>query len=507
MKEDFDHIKKRLRDYESPINLDEAWEAMQELQQKRQVKWKRKSSVLLLLLLIGSCGACWLLEKRAGQSLESPVREDVSAIAPLQTNQSVATTRISTSHSAGNTIENATLTRTEKHPVIYTPLTSQQSPETGNSSPIQTLTLLNQPTGSNDNTQKTNILNNSALGISLPAATPSLAPEWSHISGGTSSAVMPENGSDNSGNGPQQSKAGNDSTRALATSPPPYIRQQSVWMDVLPEKVFAMAVRPSRTPLMLPVVQIGLSTARPARKTPMRKSLYLGCGAVLAQQQFKARTIEQTEYALLRSISEATLPGLSTDLGIALEVSQRNYVDVALRYDMWYDQFEYQYEQAKEYNLTNVLLGVVQYEPIGTEVRVYGDTVISGTQTVKGTYFNRYTAADLRLAFGHSLWEGHRFSLDLTAGMSANIYKKIQGHIADSGPANGVTDLQYMPYKQTLGLGVYADLRLNYQLISWLDIQLRPSTIFGLSDALQSGAPTSAHFRRTSLQLGLRTRF
>ena len=317
---------------------------------------------------------------------------------------------------------------------------------------------------------------------------------------------MPENDRNNSGNGWQQSKAGNDSTSALPT-PPPFIRQQWLWMDVLPEKVFAMAVRPTQAPLTLPVIQIGLSPTRPARKTPVRKSLYLSCGAVLAQQQFKARTIEQTEYAFLRSVSETSLPGLSADLGIALEVSPRNYVDVALRYDMWYDQFVYQYEQAKEYNLTNVLLGVVRYEPIGTEVRVFGDTVISGTQTVKATYFNRYSAADLRLAFGHSLWKGHRFSLDLTAGMSANIYKKIQGHIADSGPATGVTDLQYTPYKQTLGLGVYADLRLNYRLTSRLDIQLKPSTIFGLSDALQSGAPTSAHFRRISLQLGLRTRF
>ena len=506
MKEDFDHIKKRLRDYESPINLDEAWGAMQELQQKRRGKWKRKSSVLLLLLLIGSCGACWLLGKRAGQNLESPAGKGVSAIAPLQTNLSVEKDKPLASHSAGNTIENATLTQTEKHFATSTPLISQGSPETGNSLASQTLTLLNQPTGSNDNTQKTNILNNSALGISSPAATPSRTPESPHASGNISSAVMPESDRENSDNGRQQSKAGNDSTRALPT-PPPFIRQQWVWMDVLPEKVFGMAVRPPQAQLTLPVVQIGLSHTRPARKTPVRKSLYLSCGAVLAQQQFKARTIEQAEYAFLRSASETSLPGLSADLGIALEVSPRNYVDVALRYDMWYDQFVYQYEQAKEYNLTNVLLGVVQYEPIGTEVRVYGDTVISGTQTVKATYFNRYSAADLRLAFGHSLWEGHRFSLNLTAGMSANIYKKVQGHIADSGQANGVTDLQYTPYKQTLGLGVYADFRLNYRLTSRLDIQLKPSTIFGLSDALRSGAPTGAHFRRTSLQLGLSTRF
>ena len=279
------------------------------------------------------------------------------------------------------------------------------------------------------------------------------------------------------------------------------------WLEMLPEKTSGMIARPSQLFLSLPVMKVALSPIRPARKTPIRKSISLSAGSVLAQQHFKSRTAEQATYAALRSRTESGLPGLSTDLGISVEVSKRNYVDLALRYDTWYDQFVYQYEQSKEYTLTNVLLGVVQYEPIGTQVRVYGDTVITGSQTVKATYYNRYTAADLRLAFGRTLWQRHRFSLDLTAGMSANVYRKIQGHIADSGLANSVMDLQHMPYKQTLGLGVYADLRLNYRLTSWLDIQLKPSAILGLSDALQGTAPSSAHFRRTSLQLGLRTRF
>lgn len=501
MKEDFDHIKKRLRDYESPIHLDEAWEALQEQQQKRQGKWKRTSAVLLLLLLIGSCGTCWLLGKGNGSHMSMPTQEVVlqDNVVPVE-QQNSSNSGASNAHRAIR--ENATLTQTNQH----TTTAVGQSSITSNFSDKPSFSTSNfqkQSSNSSDNTQKTDTSNKNMLSISSPAPAQSSISEQVPVSGNTSSAVIPENDRTDSGARPLQEKAGNDLTWVAPAMPAPW---RMWWIEVLPEKTFSIAAWPSQT-LLLPLVKIDLSPIRPARKTAIRKTVYLSAGALLTQQNFKSRTAEQVEYAALRSRTESGLTGLSTDLGISLEVSQRNYVDLALRYDTWYDQFVYQYEQSKEYTLTNVLLGVVQYEPIGTQVRVYGDTTITGTQTVKATYYNRYSAADLRLAFGRTLWESHRFSLDMTAGMSANIYKKIQGHIADSGLPNSVMDLQHMPYKQTLGLGAYADLRLNYRLASWLDLQLRPSAILGLSDALQASAPSSARFRRTSLQLGLRTRF
>ena len=503
MKEDFNHIKKRLRDYESPIHLDEAWEALQEQQQKRQGKWKRTATVLLLLLLIGSCGTCLLLGKRNGSHMPLPTQEVVFQDKDVPVEQQNSS--ISGASNAHHAIrENATLTQTNQHTTSAVGQSSIASNFSDKPS-LSTYNFQKQSSNSSDNTQKTDTSNKNMLSISSPAPAQSSVYEQGPVSGSTSSAVIPENDRTDSDARPLQEKAGNDLTW-VAPAPAMPAPWRMWWIDVLPEKTFGMTARPSQT-LLLPLVKIDLSPIRPARKTAIRKTVYLSAGALLTQQNFKSRTTEQAEYAALRSRTESGLPGLSTDLGISLEVSQRNYVDLALRYDTWYDQFVYQYEQSKEYTLTNVLLGVVQYEPIGTQVRVYGDTVITGTQTVKATYYNRYAAADLRLAFGRTLWESHRFSLDMTAGMSANIYKKIQGHIADSGLANNVMDLQHMPYKQTLGLGAYADLRLNYRLASWLDLQLRPSAILGLSDALQSNAPSSAHFRRTSLQLGLRTRF
>lgn len=502
MKDDFEHIKKRLRDYESPMQLDEVWGSMQALQQQRKGRRKRRLALLLLLLLLVSAGTYGLLQmqpsENAGVAGKMPVvTSPVSAEKAAQQSAGLSTSN-GASKATTASVQPSEMPASIPHNKNTKP-SKEEVIRTVNQFNTSNKQLLTNTLQQNKNNQQTNTsYTSNPLPIENTPTPSAESTRETHSNISVQEPVISEN------------KTNEKLPEAAHVSPANIPTESTVWnIFALPVSAPAVAARPSVYALSLPNFpeKRTFETIQPVKKTPIRKTLTISSGALIAQQHFSDKMPETSGYAAIRQGKESSLPGFTTDLGIGIALSKKFTLEAGLRYDQWYDEFVHQYQQEKEYTLKNVLLGVVKYEPVGTEVKIFGDTTIVGMQTVRATFYNRYAATDVRLALSRTFWNYQRWSVDATVGASANVYRKIQGNILSPDPYTGVVAISEAKYKTTLGIGLYADVRLNYRLTSRFDLQLRPTMLYGLSDALQSDAPLSSRFRRSSVQLGLRTRF
>ncbi|MCC7244185.1 MAG: hypothetical protein IT269_00780 [Saprospiraceae bacterium] len=483
MKDAFDRLKDRMQQHESPINLDDAWARLQQSQNMRKKPSGRRVSLLLLLLLIGSCGSgiWWLSRSSANAPMSAAVDVQHEAsnpvLPPIQQNPvkdipAANPDDIQSTESSLKPFKDEQLTNTD-HEAIPQPQKHQME------------------TVSNRMMTAQNSVDIHALEAKGVGDAPSV-PGVLEQSGETTSSVVPDISAIPTTTveaGMQHSAAEN-------------ITMQDI--DLLLSGIPSTAVseQAATTPDVSSSMQNLPKPAEITRKAKTRRwSVYSGGGAMLQQQTIQANGSENESLAAIRRQTEQALPGFATELGLNYRLNDRFYLEGAFRYQQWYESFKYEYAQPKDYSLQQVLVKVVQYEPIGVESKSYADTVLTGTQTVKITYYNPYSSASLRLGLGANLWSWRRLGLDVAGGLQMDVAQTASGKIAAS--AQSIKDLTTAD-GYTSGLGFSAQLPVYYRLNRRLDIQLRP----GFATALRSeGSQLKVGFRQGSGLLALRYKF
>ena len=238
--------------------------------------------------------------------------------------------------------------------------------------------------------------------------------------------------------------------------------------------------------------------------------IYAGSGVFSTQQRFSTQDNMKKDYAALRNETETDLATFAFDAGINYWFSDKNFIAIGVQHNRWYDRLNYTYKQPKDYTYENILLRIVKNEQLGTQEGQYGDTVITGTEIVKMTHYNRYVSSNLRLLLGRQIWSRKRLSLDLAGGMDWSVFATAKGNIAAPISTGGIFDLQNTGgntmYKKSLGIGLSGTMSVNYRLNQHWAIQFRPSATYFLSDAARANAFTEARFYRFGAMLGLRYR-
>lgn len=482
MKDAFDKLKDRMQQHESPINLDDAWARLQQSQNMRKKPSGRRVSLLLLLLLIGSCGSgIWWLSRssaNAPMSAAVDVKDEASnpVLPPTQQNSikntPVADLYTDSTEPSTQFPKDGQLTNTD-HEAIPQPQKHQM--ET-----VSNRMMIAQ------NSVDVHLLE--AKGVGEAPSVPGVLEQ----SGATTSSVVSDISTiptTTVETGMQNAAATNMTTQDIA-----------LLLSGIPSN--AVSEHTATTPDVSSCIQ---NLPKPAEITRVAKtrrwSVYSGGGAMLQQQTIQANGSENESLAAIRRQTEQALPGFATELGLNYRLNNRLYLEGAFRYQQWYESFKYEYSQQKDYSLQQVLVKVVKYEPIGVESKSYADTVLTGTQTVKITYYNPFSSASLRLGLGVNLWSWRRFGLDVAGGLQMDIAQTASGKIAAS--AHDIKDLTTAD-GYTSGFSLSAQVPVYYRLNRRLDIQLRPGFATALSSA---GSQLKVGFRQGSGLMALRYKF
>jgi hypothetical protein len=512
----FDGIKNKLQHYESPMNQDEVWAELLVQKRARERSKKRRIIWLFLGCLFGLGGIGYWVER--AQWKEQPIvqnnHKSSNEIAIINDNSS---TKERNNGILGNVTPDASNTIVERQ--------TQQNAAKNLSkhsffSDKNTLLQKDYNTPIVATSQHTSsITGNQTISIATPIS------PIQDIESGTLLAASLAEKADNSGTllaASLAEKADNGGTLLAAS-----LAENSVDKGAIS---YSLSARDVSTTTEISIVQPLSAATLPFKISPLEKKIiipmmaaeprpntkskhfeiYAGTGVFLTQQRFSTQDNANKNYVSLRNETETSLTTFAFDAGINYWFLEKNFMSIGVQHNSWYDRFNYTYEQPKDYAYENILLRIVKNEQLGTEEGQYGDTVITGTETVKMTYFNKYVSTNLRLLLGRQIWAHKRLSLDLAGGMDWSVFASAKGNIAAPISTGGILDLQNTGgntiYKKSLGIGLSGAMSVNYRLNQHWAIQFRPSATYFLSDAARANAFAEARFYRFGAMLGLRYR-
>jgi hypothetical protein len=487
----FDGIKNKLQDYESPLNQDEAWAELLVQKRARERSKKRRAIWLFLGCLFGLGGIGYWVERTQWE--EQPI---------TQNNHKPSNEIAIISDNSSKKVYNNSMPANTTPYANQTHITRQNLKNTVKSLPKQAFF-----SDKNKLMQKyfstlgidQNLNSTSANGMQTMPIAASISPSQSMERDVLLSPSLAEKAENITLSTHQTNTTlNNTTTDAKAIYPD---KNQPLSLAKLPFKI---------SPFEKKIV-ITMMASKPM---PNNKSkhfeVYAGSGLFSTQQRFSTQDNMNKDYVALRNETETDLATFAFDAGINYWFSDKNFIVIGAQHNRWYDRLNYTYKQNKDYTYENILLRIVKNEQLGTQESQYGDTVITGTEIVKMTHFNRYVSSNLRLLLGRQIWSRKRLSLDLAGGMDWSVFATAKGNIAAPISTGGIFDLQNTGgntiYKKSLGIGLSGTMSVNYRLNQHWAIQFRPSATYFLSDAARADAFAEARFYRFGAMLGLRYR-
>ncbi len=487
----FDGIKNKLQDYESPLNQDEVWAEL--LVQKRARERSKKRRVIWLFLgcLFGLGGLLYWVE--SAQWTKQPI---------AQNDQKPSNEIAIISENSSKKADNNSLPANTSSDANQTHITHQNQKNTVKLLPKQTFfsdknKLMQKDFSTSDVDQNRN--------TTPPAG----------------SSIMPTDGFTFSTQSMERNVLLSPSLAEKVENTPLFTQQTNTTLNntttdanaIYPDKIqfLSAAELPFKISPLEKKIVITMMASKPMPNTKSKHfEVYVGSGVFSTQQRFSTQDNMNKDYVALRNETETDLATFAFDAGINYWFSDKNFITIGVQHNRWYDRFNYTYKQPKDYTYENILLRIVKNEQLGTQESQYGDTVITGTEIVKMTHYNRYVSTNLRLLLGRQIWSRKRLCLDLAGGMDWSVFATAKGNIAAPISTGGIFDLQNTGgttiYKKSLGIGLSGTMSVNYRLNQHWAIQFRPSATYFLSDAARANAFAEARFYRFGAMLGLRYR-
>jgi cytoskeletal protein RodZ len=481
MKDIFDTIKERLLGYPSDLDLDREWAALNQRRAKkhRQGSRRRLSTVLLLLLFVGSCGSLLWIKMRPVSEALAPVPSD-----PAQKPNAVASNPVVSSN-----------------PVATAPQTSLKVAESNQTtSGISTLPTVKNNTFAPNTPERTHQVNTSSVANNYKATDPMSISAPEAATNYVSNVLFA-----NDGTQPVTAKADPETTVTSASTartndPVSLLSARSIVAPAM--AIVVIPALPTPYPLITQEPAIIIKKQAPSTLF----SVFVGGGWLGSQQRFRVADGQSEPYAALRRSTETALPSFTFNAGVQRALGKKGFVEASLHYNKSYERLNYSFDQPKDYTYTNVLLSVVRIEGFGPEARTYGDTVIAGTQTVRIVHYNQFTSMNLRLTVGRQLLQAGRFTLSAGAGIDGSILSRAKGIVAAPAPAIGTIDLKEV-YKSRFGLGISAVTRFEYQLHPKYALHLTPGAVWWMGNSLNTNGQLEAQWRQMSITAGLMHRF
>ncbi|MEO1435903.1 MAG: autotransporter outer membrane beta-barrel domain-containing protein [Bacteroidota bacterium] len=237
-----------------------------------------------------------------------------------------------------------------------------------------------------------------------------------------------------------------------------------------------------------------------------RWRLYVQTGIGQTWEQFNTPSTDAASYRQLRENSETSLESVGLALGFTYQFAPKWTWSAGVQYTSTYTRLEFEQVTNPTYELENVLLRIRRFSS-GEEEQVFGDTTVIGTRRVQVRHFNHYQSYSLNTMLSYELWQSKRWSLQVAGGLVWNLRLQVDGRIL--GPENNefldVVDNGAI-YKRSLNLGLRSSVQLSYRIHSKWDIYVQPDLVFFQSNALQSDQSLRSRMTRGLLNMGVQYR-
>ncbi|MEM6725595.1 MAG: autotransporter outer membrane beta-barrel domain-containing protein [Bacteroidota bacterium] len=237
-----------------------------------------------------------------------------------------------------------------------------------------------------------------------------------------------------------------------------------------------------------------------------RWSIYLQSGIGQTWEQFSTTSSDMESYRMLRNDSETALESVGLALGLAYQLAPKWTWSAGVQYTSAYTRFEFEQVTNPTYELENVLLRIRQFSN-GEEEQIFGDTTVIGTRRVQVHHFNHYQSYSLNTMLGYELWTSNRWSIQVAGGLVWNLRHQVEGRIL--GPSNNEI-LNVMDdgaiYQRSLNLGFRSSVQLSYLLHPKWSIYAQPEVVIFQGNTMQSDQALKSRLTRGMLNVGVRYR-
>lgn len=244
---------------------------------------------------------------------------------------------------------------------------------------------------------------------------------------------------------------------------------------------------------------------QPLKKPSKNYEIYLNTGIGRTHQRFEAKDTTAISLQKFRNEHETALETYYTEGGVKRYLSSKTYVGLGISYAQGYNRFDYTQVENKNLTLTNVVVRIITYQPIGNVQEIRGDTIVTQTITTTGRYYQTYSNVNLGVNFGYKWLEKAHLTMAINGGLSWSLFANAKGKAVNQSIGAALTDIATSNiYKKTFGLGAFVGLDAQYQLNSRIAFCMSPSFHYGISNITQNDYALKARIYRYGLSVGLK---
>ena len=456
-------IKKRLQEYESPINLDVEWQALLHKQNatKKHKNWYRLTSLFLLLGLVALF--FYFAKDKDSHQISQPLEksEQIASSESAESLLSIGRNEIAISKTANESRAKSGFQKTASLP--------KQDASLGRS-----LNLEGRKKGV-DQTQK--ISNNEMLKTSSFKK-----PETKEIA--------------------YDDLKDRENINAIYEKILPVIETRPIDLLAVENNIFKNIAHE------LIHSKLGYLPSFKNKEDKNAIEIFVGMGLLRSRQKFSTKKDDFKVHKNQREEFESPLETYFFDVGINYYLKSKVFVGTSINYVRWYDEFKYSYERDKDYLLENVLLKKIIHQPSGEEEKIFGDTIVTGKQKVNITHFNKYTSTNLSLNIGYNVMTKSRFSIGVAGGLEWNLFSSSEGKIVSPDIGMGILEINNPTpvYKRSFGIGLTGVLNLSYHITDRFALQFRPMYSYVIPSITEKSYGLDANLSRYGCVLGLKYR-
>ncbi len=478
-------IKSRMESYESPLDLERGWE---DLQGRKEKRWKKNNSNLLLMVVIGflffvGIGTLNFYYKR----IQTEAVQGEETKTNLTTDEEISTSAIVEERLANK--QHITI-KPSKEKVVLSPMKKlnlghfSKNKNTSIPAIVHTSSTIQsekkEPTSrfvpTENSIKKTFILNKSTYE--------------------KSNDLILQRKQEKGLNVRQKVETKEKPTQSNSVDPNSSFMKHSGLKEL---EAIDFVVFPSQEH------DLNMNNIKFKRKKSFEFYTKVGIGQTF--QNFNSKVGNINGFAKARDVSETSLMTTSLDIGVNYYLTKNTYLGAGLNYFNWNDKFRHSYNQEKEYVLENILLEVITSTSTGEQIEIYGDSIVMGYQETKFDIYNRYNSINMGLVVGHDFIPKRQWNLGVEMGIDWNLQTRVRGQALASSTLLEPVTISDGVYKKSFGLGVKGALKINYQLSNRMRLIFSPNIRYNITSITKSDYLLDTKLYRYGLNVGVGYRF
>jgi len=205
-----------------------------------------------------------------------------------------------------------------------------------------------------------------------------------------------------------------------------------------------------------------------------RKSISFSAGTTYFTNSFSGTTPERDSF-------DKSMLSQYGQLDLIIPISKRLFIQTGLQYEKLESKFEWEGNVLQEYDLENVVIGVVNNVISGESTLIYGDTTVTVNSRRNILNYNQRTHINVPLAFGATFSKG-KFGINLSIGPELSVYQDSRGKTLQSeiieyeGKDNAIYNSKLkitgiaqtrIHYKLKDSWSLFSDIRYKKHLVDW----------------------------------------